>query len=259
MGLLSLDQGDPAVEPVHEQRRRQADGEVYDHGEEDNLDRLSSLVENGAGKDRDKIGIADRDGERGVLGEIQVLARQGWDDHPHRLRDDHQPERRAGTKAEGTGGLGLPVGHRKDPGPHDLGDVGSRVQAQAEKECYELRLDVPASDEIEALQLGKLECKRRASREEYEDRKSDEEGKARPQHWKGLPCRALPAARPLADDNDGKDAEEERDASVDQLGPTDRPWQQQAAIAEIGPKWQLQSLARARQNREDGLVPEEKL
>src|SRR6478735_9611018 len=51
---LPLDQRHARVEPVHEQRGQQAEAEVDEHGDEDNLDRLARLVQHGAGEHVDE-------------------------------------------------------------------------------------------------------------------------------------------------------------------------------------------------------------
>src|SRR5438093_6554276 len=80
------------VVPVHQHARDQRDREIDRHGDGDDLDRLVSLVERRAGKDREQVGIADRDRERGVLGEIEILIGERWHDHAQRLRHDDQAQ-----------------------------------------------------------------------------------------------------------------------------------------------------------------------
>ena len=66
--------------------RDQRDREIDRHGDGDDLDRLVGLVERGAGEHRDQVGIADRDRERGVLGQVEILVGQRRDDDAQRLR-----------------------------------------------------------------------------------------------------------------------------------------------------------------------------
>src|SRR5262245_22039962 len=79
------------VVPVHQHARDQGDGEIDRHGDGDDLDRLTGLVERRAGKDGDQVGIADRNRERGVLGQIEILVGQRWHDDAQRLWHDDQP------------------------------------------------------------------------------------------------------------------------------------------------------------------------
>src|SRR6202011_1876417 len=65
-----------AVVPVHRQRSDEADGEVDRHGDRDHLDRLAGLIEHGPGEYLHQVGIADEHRERGVLREIEILARE---------------------------------------------------------------------------------------------------------------------------------------------------------------------------------------
>src|SRR6185437_3678160 len=59
-------QRDPAVVDVHEERRRQADGDIDQHGNGHDLLCLAGLVEHGAGEHLHEIRIADRHRQRGV-------------------------------------------------------------------------------------------------------------------------------------------------------------------------------------------------
>ena len=93
--------------------------EIDRHGDGDDLDRLAGLVEHRAGEDLHQIGIADRHRQRGVLGQVEILAGQRRDDDAHRLRHDDQPQRRPRPQAERIGRLGLaratPPGCRRAP------------------------------------------------------------------------------------------------------------------------------------------------
>ena len=71
------------------------------------LDRLAGDVEHRAGEDLHEIGIADRDRERGVFDQIEILAGQRRNDDAHRLRHDDEPQRRAGAQAERLRRFGL--------------------------------------------------------------------------------------------------------------------------------------------------------
>ena len=77
---------------------------------------------------RDEIGIADRHRQRGVLGEVEILAGQRRDDDAHRLRDDDEPQRLPLAQAERGCGLLLAARHADDAAAHDLGDEARRCR-----------------------------------------------------------------------------------------------------------------------------------
>ena len=138
-----------AVVEIHGQRNRQADREVAGHRHRDRLDGLAGLIERGVG-DRDQIGVADRHGQRRVLGEIQKLAGRRRNDHPQRLRHDDQPQDPAARQSERRRRLGLAPVDREDAAPDDLADERRRVGRQADQQRGELRRDRQAAVEIEA-------------------------------------------------------------------------------------------------------------
>src|SRR5512139_2412356 len=78
---------------LHRERDDQADCEIADRGERDRLDRLPRLIERGA-RDRNQVGVADRDGERRVLDETKKLARRRRNDDRQRLWQNDQAESR---------------------------------------------------------------------------------------------------------------------------------------------------------------------
>src|SRR5262244_4137379 len=80
----ALAQPHAGVVPVHQHARDQRDREIDCHGDGDDLDRLVSLVERRAGKDREQVGIADRNRKRGVFGQIEILVRERRNDHAQR-------------------------------------------------------------------------------------------------------------------------------------------------------------------------------
>src|SRR5688572_29701269 len=71
--LLSLDQRNARIVPVHEGRGRQGQGQVDRHGDGDDLDGLAGLVQRGSHEDIDQLGIADGGAERGVLRQVEIL------------------------------------------------------------------------------------------------------------------------------------------------------------------------------------------
>src|SRR5450756_699756 len=75
----SLHQRDARVIPVHEQADAEADGEEHEHDEGDGLDGLAGLVQ-GRVRDRYDVLVTDRDRQRGVFGQVQILARHRRDD-----------------------------------------------------------------------------------------------------------------------------------------------------------------------------------
>ncbi len=90
--MLSAPQGDAFVVPVHERRDRQADREVGGHDDQDVLDRLARLVDRDVHRG-DEVGIADGDGQRAVLGDVEILAGHRRHDHAQRLWQQHQTHR----------------------------------------------------------------------------------------------------------------------------------------------------------------------
>src|SRR3954452_14325906 len=72
--MSALHQRDARIVPVHEEADAEADGEKHRHDQSNCLDRLAGLVQRRVG-DRDHVLIADRHRERGVLGQVEVLAR----------------------------------------------------------------------------------------------------------------------------------------------------------------------------------------
>ena len=94
----------------------------------DALDRLAGLVQRGVG-DRDDVLVADRDRERAVLGEVEVLAGHRRDDHPQRLRQHDLPQHLAAAAGPSAPAAShWPLRHRQDAGADDLGDVSRRCR-----------------------------------------------------------------------------------------------------------------------------------
>lgn len=92
----------------------------------------SGLVERGASEHVDQFRVADGGAERGVLGQIEVLAGQRRNDDAQCLRHDDEPQPISLLDAERLRGLCLSVAHRPDARPHGLSDEGRRVDAQPE-------------------------------------------------------------------------------------------------------------------------------
>ena len=172
--------GDAAVVEIHQPRRDEADGEIDRHGDDDHLDRLAGLVEHGAGENLHQVRIADGDRERRVLGQVEILAGQRRDDHPHRLRHHHEAQRRTGPQAQRIGRLGLPLGDREDAGAHHLGDEGRGVDHEPEQQRHELRQHLDAAADVEAPGLGIVELHRKAGQRQHGERQRDHEPERRP-------------------------------------------------------------------------------
>src|SRR5215475_376124 len=68
----ALRQRDARIVPVHEQADAEADGQKHRHDQRDRLDRLAGLVQRGVG-DRDDVLVADRNRQRRILGQVQIL------------------------------------------------------------------------------------------------------------------------------------------------------------------------------------------
>src|SRR6478736_1293193 len=69
VGILSLHQSHLGIEPVHQQRGEDAEGEIDDCPDEDDFDRLARLVKDRAA-DRNEIREADGNGQRRVLRQV---------------------------------------------------------------------------------------------------------------------------------------------------------------------------------------------
>ena len=90
---------DPPSVETHDRAGDQRDQQIDAHRDGDDLDRLPGLAQRRAGKHREQVGIADRDRERRVLGEVEILVGQRRQDDAHRLRHHDQPQRRAARAA----------------------------------------------------------------------------------------------------------------------------------------------------------------
>ena len=73
------------------------------------------------------VHVADRQRQRRVLGQVQILRDQRRDDHPQRLGQDDQIHGPVWPEAQRERRLGLALGHRLDTGPHIFGDKGAGV------------------------------------------------------------------------------------------------------------------------------------
>src|SRR5215470_120520 len=83
----------PPVE-AHDRAGDERKQEIDAHGHGENLDRLSGLAQRRAGKYRDQVGVADRNRERGVFRQVEILVGQGRQDDPERLRHHDQAQHR---------------------------------------------------------------------------------------------------------------------------------------------------------------------
>ena len=120
-------------------------------------------------------------------------------------------------------------------------------------------LIVDAADEIEALQLGIFERCRHARHEEDDHRQQDQNAQADLEGRKDLPGGHLPPVRPARQNHDRRDGDEDGDSGRQEPLVEDRTRNDQPAIAEIGAERQAYALARARQDGQHRLVPEQKL
>ena len=80
--ISPLHQRNALVEPVHERRCQETKGQINKHRHRHHLDGLPRLVQNSPRKHIHKIGIADGDAQRRILGQAQRFAVQWRHDHP---------------------------------------------------------------------------------------------------------------------------------------------------------------------------------
>ena len=161
------------------------------------------------------------------------------------------------------GGFGLPLRDSEDAGAHDLGDEGRRVDHEAEQQRHEFRQDLHAAAQVEALLLGHVEGDGAAA--EQRQRQPDERRHAKDQ-CQGRQSDGILAARALllalgpdAEGDAGGDAEHEYQADEPGLLGEDGARHEQAAVVEEEIVADIDRLARVRQRREDGVVPEQEL
>ena len=154
----------------------------------DALDRLAGLVHRRIG-DRHHVLEADGDGERAVLGQVQVLAGHRRHDDPQGLGQHDLAQHGAAAQAERTRGLPLAERHGLDAGSHDLGDIGGCIDDQAEQQGEEFRADGAAALEVEAVQFGTSRSQRRAHGEPDGGRECDQRRERhRPGPWAATGC-----------------------------------------------------------------------
>ena len=79
--------------------------------------------------------IADGDGQRTVLGEVQILAGHRRNDDAQRLRQHDLAQHLAACSPSARAASHCPCGNRLDAGADDLGDVGGGVEHEADQHC----------------------------------------------------------------------------------------------------------------------------
>ena len=252
-------QGDAAVVPIHQQRRHKADGEIDRHGDGDDFDRLAGLVEHGAGEDLHQVRITNGDRQRRVLGQVQILAGKRRDDHAHRLRHHHKPQRRLRAQAERIGRFGLSVRDRANAGAHHLGDERRGVEREAEQQRSEFRQDLDAAGDIEASGDRETERQRQSGGQKHDERQADDQTERDQKHRRLLTGLFLALARPQMERDRGDDAEENGDIDVAETGAENRLRQEQAAVVENGAARNLHAVAQIGQRLKHGVIPEQQL
>ena len=88
----------------------------------------------------DRLGHPERRNYGGVLLQRSEVVKQRRQDVAHGLGQHHPPERRPRTEPEASSGLDLRSGHRHQPGPVDLGDVGGIGKDEHEAGVHDGRL-----------------------------------------------------------------------------------------------------------------------
>ena len=134
-----------------ERRDQQADDEVEGHQQQHAFELAPGLVHGDAAERRAHVHVADHDGERGVLGQVQVLRDQRRDDDAQRLGQDH--EAHGAVRAAGRAPSAASVWPRETawmPARTILGDEGAGVERQREPERDQRLVDEAAALEVEA-------------------------------------------------------------------------------------------------------------
>ncbi len=247
------------VIPVHQCAGEQRDDEIDRHGHGDDLDRLAGLAEARAGEHREQVRIADRNGERGVLGEVEVLVGQRRHDDPQRLRHRDETQGQSAAHAKRHCRLRLAARNREQAGAHDLGNEGGGVGGQRDKQCDKLREESNAADEVEAAQLRTLEADRKAGRDEGDERQADDETQARPARREAAARALLPAPRPYPQRDSRDDGEHQGPEDPAGPLPDHRRGHDDAAVVEKSRAQEREALARSGQRAEDGEIPEQNL
>src|SRR3990172_7868475 len=151
--ILALHDPQPGVDDVHDCRYHQADDEVSEHHHGDRLYGLTGLAEDHLAHCV-QVRESDRDGQARVLGQVQVLIRQGRDNYPQGLRQDHETQDLQFAQPDCPGRLELPVRYGQQSGPDNVGDKGARVQHQAEEDAGKLGGEACAPHHAQASGCG---------------------------------------------------------------------------------------------------------
>src|SRR3990170_2897839 len=157
--ILALHDPQPGVDDVHDRRYHQADYEVGEHHHGDRLNGLTGLAEDHLAHGV-QVRESDRDGQARVLGQVQVLIRQGRHDYPQGLGQDHEPQDLELAQPDRAGRLELPGRYGQQSGSDNVGDEGARVQYQAEEDAGELGREARAPHHTQALGLSVLDRNR---------------------------------------------------------------------------------------------------
>src|SRR3954469_16001109 len=115
----ALHQRNAGVVPVHEQADAKTDGQEHQHDERDGFDGLSGLVQRRV-RNRHDVLIADRDRQRGILGQVQVLAGHRRNDDAQRLRQHDALQHKTTPQAERLRRVPLAPGDGLYAATHDL-------------------------------------------------------------------------------------------------------------------------------------------
>ena len=96
-------------------RREQAGRQIDNQQDGEHLDGLAGLVVHRAARIHE-VGVADGNGQRRVLGQVQILAGERRNDDAQRLRNDDEAQRLAVVEAQRMGRFRLPVADGENAG-----------------------------------------------------------------------------------------------------------------------------------------------
>ena len=178
----------------------------------------------------DEIGVADRDGERGVLGQIQVLAGQRRDDHAQCLRDDHEPQHVVVLEPKGARRLDLAMADRENACPHDLGDERGRIDAERKRQRHQLWQQHQAALQLEPAHFRVFEGERRAGQQIRQEGRADQQAETDIDRVKWLAGRLAAPSGPVRDADDCRECRHKGQRHPAEAGLEDRLGQVEARL-----------------------------
>nr|GEY82994.1 hypothetical protein [Tanacetum cinerariifolium] len=247
------------VVPVHQQGNADTDRQVHAHGDGNDFDGLTGLIEHGTGEQRNHFRVTDTGGQRRVLRQVQVLAGQRRNDHPQCLRDDDLAQCRPWTQAQRTCRLCLPMTHRLDARAHDFCDERGGVDRQCEGQSQQFRNQHPAANKVEAFQFRYFPMHRCTEDQRAERRDHDEQRQACPELVERDAGGFEAFVRPACHEHDGNNGQHHADHERPRGIGGNRGRHVQAAAADEERPEKPVCSPRTRQGQEHREVPEQDL